>query len=273
MKLPVILYLAPLLCLAVSAKPDPEPNILERIYSIIGKDTYTVDSFENLRARDLLRYGVINIKSESSLIVSDYLAEETFNQNYVPTYNFEPSEDNYDASEAFARISDTNDERWYSFHQYDYSKMAAKKSYSEWTPVSSCMNNEWSETVSTYGESWLFKIIHALSAGVRFTQLVGFGPRVGAEVLLRNTVGGAYSCDVAPGKKLQFQAKFEVVEISGMRSRRLKVEGDHRYTSGYMARMEAAEWEEVDPYRQVNEGNIQTACVTDPSMLMCGEKS
>lgn len=273
MKLAKILKFAPLLCLSVGAKSYPEPNVLEQIYSVIGKETYTVDSFEDLHARDLLRYGVVNIRSENSLIVSDYLAEETFNPNYMPTYNFEPKENNHDTSEVFSRMADPNDERWYFFHQYDYSKMAAEKSYSEWTPVSSCMSNERSETVSTYGESWLFKVINALSAGIRFTQLVGFGPRIGAEVLLQNTIGGAYSCDVAPGKKLQFQAKFQVVEISGVRSRRLKVEGDHRYTSGYMTRMEVGEWEEVDPYRQVNEVNIQTACVTKPSMLMCGEES
>lgn len=248
---------------------SPKPNVLERIYSTIGS-VYSVTSFEEVSARDLLRYGVVQLSSEKSLIVSDLLAEETFNPNYRPSYKFEPVDDSFDASaNTYAKLADTSDKRWYYFHQFDYSQMAAKKSTSDWLPVSGCISNELSDTVSTFGEGWQVKINQAVGAGIKFTQLVGFAPGAGTAVLMGNAVGGAYSCDVGPGKKLQFQAKLEEIEISGIRQRLIKVTGDYQYSNGFLTSMEIGAWEDVDSYPQINEQNIQTACVTMPSMLMC----
>lgn len=233
-------------------------NPLEQAYH--DAQIYTVESHLDLTARDLLKYGAVRVKLSNSIITSQLLSEETFNPNYQPKYLWNDNDAAY-------LIND--DKRRKLFYEVDLSEATVTRTTNEWMPIGGCHSNELSETKSTFSQGWSVGIDTSVSAGLQFTAIIGIEPAFGFEAALSVGVSGLMSCAVAPGKKLQFQIKTETVSVANVRQRLIKVNGNYKHARGYLATLEEGDWEPVGTFSLLNRQNIQTACVTDPALLMC----
>lgn len=247
-------------------------NVLHQLYRDLGSKIYTVRHFDDLKARDLLKYGTVRISSSNSIISSQLLAEEAFNPNYVPTYEYVEDEDEETRTKRFDKVEFAavpNDKRKNLFYEVDYSGVSVDRQVTNWVPIGACHSNKLSDTKSSFSQGYTISAGSGANVNVKFAQLLGIAPTLGLDISFGASIGGSLSCSVDAGKTLQFQLMSETITIAGLKQRPIKVNGDYKYGNGYLARMDLGEWEEVNTFTQVNKANVQTACVTDPEYLMC----
>lgn len=276
--------------LSVSGKyKEIHSNELFQAYTDMSPDVFEVSTFGDLSARSLMKYGVISVLGSKSIITSDLLSEEALNPNYVPSFDTSRTDAFFDMDgininiRALKEEDDTvnttltrrmifhgsDDKRRNMYTEVDYSDAEYAREVGNYVPISGCYKNDKSDTKSSFSQSWSVSVGSGASASVLFSQLFGFSPSFGIDFTFGYSTGGSLSCDVAPGKLLQFQAKVETVTISNLRQRPLKINRDFKYTAGVFAKMDVGEWQSVASFAQLNKFNVQLACVTDPELLMC----
>ncbi|ODV68714.1 hypothetical protein HYPBUDRAFT_238557 [Hyphopichia burtonii NRRL Y-1933] len=224
----------------------PQTSVLQQSYSDIKKEIITVPEFDAVTPKMLLKYGVVRVSSSNSIIASQLLAEEAFNPNYSPS-----------------------DKRKTIFYEVSYSDAQVTRKVSDWIPIGGCHPNTLSETSSSFSQGYTVTAGSGITASVKFSQLLGISPQFSYDLAYTVSTGGSLTCSVEAGKTLQFQVMVETVTISNLKQRQIKISGDYQFANGYLARMSVGDWESVETFSQVNKGNVQTACVTDPQYLMC----
>lgn len=243
----------------------PQTNVLQQSYSDIKKEIITVPEFDAVTPKMLLKYGVVRVSSSNSIIASQLLAEEAFNPNYSPSYQYEEEEEE---SEAFS-VDAASDKRKTIFYEVSYGDAQVTRKVSDWIPIGGCHPNTLSETSSSFSQGYTVTAGSGIIASVKFSQLLGISPQFSYDLAYTVSTGGSLTCSVEAGKTLQFQVMVETVTISNLKQRQIKISGDYQFANGYLARMSVGDWESVETFSQVNKGNVQTACVTDPQYLMC----
>ncbi|KAK6453830.1 uncharacterized protein RJT20DRAFT_63693 [Scheffersomyces xylosifermentans] len=231
-------------------------NVLFKTYNDVRGQVKTVQSFKDVTALDLLRYGVIKVVDTNSVITNDALAENAMAQNYIPIFE---KNKKYDLNAKGGKNV---------FCEFSFKDVDIRYEVTNSLPVGTCRINE-SSSPSIYTTGWYIEAATGANVKVGFAQIFSIKPSAQLDLSVAGGIGGSLSCTVDGGKTLQFQIIAESVTLGNIKQRMIKVRGDYSYTGGRLAWMDVGEWEDIEDYQTLNRRNIEVACVTDPEFLHC----
>lgn len=237
-------------------KSNTNPNTLFKVYNDVRGNIKTVETFNDVTAQDLLRFGVIKILETNSVITNEALAANALSENYLPSYQHDKKYE-YNAKEGKNM-----------FYEVSFQNLELDRHVNDWMPLGTCRHNQ-ASTPSTYTQGWSVGVATGANAKVEFAQIFGIKPSFQYDVLISAGLSGSLSCNVDGRKKLQFQIMTESVTMKNVKMRPIKIIRDYKYTNGIFATMEVGEWEYVEEYTRLNRRNVQLGCITDPEQLSC----
>lgn len=226
-------------------------NSLLNLYKEVGSLAFEVATFKDVTPRLLAKHGMIKVKDDSSVIVSDFLIDRSEDPNFDAALEVD--------QEASGK---PNEPSKLSFLQTDFRSAVFHQTESEWVPLDGCVDNRHSETVTTITRSRTAKMGNANGPNLKILllgSLLGAGIGISSSHLLAQKI----FCDVQPGKQLQVHAQTEYMTISHVKQRKMNV------TQGYFSdSLNVDKWEAVseETYYLTN---YKMACVTNPDILVC----
>lgn len=222
-----------------------------------GDNIYEVDYFDQIEPKDLLKHGIIKVKLTKSIIANNELAEEALADNYVP-------------KSPKARHSLFERTKVTKFTEVSYSDAKFRHETTDWMGMGPCKKSEnnatggfstgWSVNANTGGQAALSipLLLAAFVASESFTLTSS----------ISGTLGGGVLCDIPPYGKLQFQMMAQTTTTTDVRTREVRVI-KHPWSK---AIIEVDNFKELDEWTEIDNQNIQVACVTDPQYMSCESK-
>ena len=197
-----------------------------------------------LTAKDLSTTNIIHIGSTNSIIFN----ENILNNEDMPKY-IEISYSN--ASTSLSRQF---------VNQRAILELRDLTSFT-WTPLGDCVTN-FAGDKATYKQSWSLELDVGFDFRLGISEFfINAAPGVKNEFLVGKGVGGSYSCDLKPGKTLQFVIMYQRYMINGVKHRSVQKSTRNKVVYG--------DWKLFDAYEQIARNEIQIACITNPKYLQC----
>lgn len=211
-----------------------------------------VATFSDVTLLMLSQHGIVKVKDDNSMIISEYLME------IMSLENLEESLP-YDA----ALLKDSPGTA--KFIQTCFQDSIIKKEETTWEPIEGCIDNTLSDTTTTISRTVEGKILNKLGPSLTLSAVglsLGFDPRISSS----HSFELKFSCDVDARQKMQVFLKHNIVTILNVKQRRFSVASLWKRP---FKKFEMSEWEDLDDEHSTYYTSYSRACVTNPKILQC----
>lgn len=212
-----------------------------------------VDAFDDI-TNSMLEHGVVRVKEDNSIIVSEYLLELFSLNNLEESLKYEIGFASY--------LTGQN-----RFVQTSFKNSQFISIESSWLPLSGCIDNTRCNTTTSVSRLLEVKTLNSFGPSITFS-LFGMGFAMDPRISSGHVLGSKFTCDVKPGDVLQmFQREHRVV-VNNVKQRRFEIES---WWKRPLRLLRVNEWEPVEGKSISYWQSSSTACVTDPQKLRCEE--
>ncbi|PVH16163.1 uncharacterized protein CXQ87_004029 [Candidozyma duobushaemuli] len=211
-----------------------------------------VATFSDVTLSMLSQHGIVKVKDDQSMIISEYLMEIMSSENLEESLP-------YDATLSKDSLGTTK------FIQTCFQDSIVKKEETTWEPIEGCIDNTLSDTTTTISRTVEGKISNKIGPSLTLSAVglsLGFDPRISSS----HSFQSKFSCDVDARQKMQVFSKHSKVTISNVKQRRFSAAALWKRP---FKSFEMSEWEDLDDEHSTYYTSSSRACVTNPKILQC----
>lgn len=238
-----------------------------KVFQDLRGDLYSVESISNVTAAMLRKHKVVKVTADNSIIAHQLTVQEAMD----PFILLLSSGQNANPFHRSMSIHSTNNTAVASdpntYVEINLSETQIVRNFSQWEPLGPCLYNP-SRGVATYRQGWSVDTSTGVFANVQFAMLLGLLNSGNMDYAVALGMSGLLSCDVKPGKYVQFQIITDTATVTGVKQRQI-LATKKIPVSSYFDSLLFGQYNYVKPYTVINSRNVQTACVTDMRYLMC----
>lgn len=211
-----------------------------------------VNTFSEVTLLLLTKHGIVKVKDDNSMIISESLVEIM-------------SLENLDMTLPYDQAILSNSPGRTKFVQTCLQNNIIRTEETTWVPVEGCIDNTLSSTKTTISRAVEGKLLNSIGPSITLSIAglnLAFDPRAssGHTFLLKIT------CDIEAGQKMQLFLKKSKVKILNVKQRRFSATALWKRP---FKLFDMGEWEDVDEEQSTYIVGSSTACVTNPSILQC----
>lgn len=211
-----------------------------------------VATFGDVTLLMLAQHGMVKVKDDRSMIISEYLME---------VMSLENLEDSLPYDAALLKDSPGTTK----FIQTCFQDSMIKKEETTWEPIEGCIDNTFSDTTTTISRTIEGKISNKIGPSLTLSAVglsLGFDPRLSSS----HSFQLKFSCDVDARQKMQIFLKQSKVTILKVKQRRFSAAALWKRP---FKLFEMSEWEDLDDEHSTYYTSSSRACVTNPKILQC----
>lgn len=234
-----------------------QKNILYEAYADIRNEIPSFQSHNDIDLNKLKGFGIVKVLNTNSVIILQQVLNDSLNLDYRPLLDIKMKK-----VIKQLRFKSPNE-----FVEFRFNESKVNTAMVDWVAIGECHLNKKSSTKTTFCKQWSISAGSGFNGQVAFASIFGFHPSVKLDLTFQASIGGTLSCDVAPGKLLQFQARVKETTIANVKWRKLRIRKN--FMSQKIRLSDVTEWEDSST-NVIDKDSVETACVTDPDHLNCG---